>query len=666
MPWRHFVAPCKGLVKLSLPNRAPCLWGCGRTEGVYGPWVDAAFTDHTQLAVLRVPRIEAVAAAMPRILGHLPGLQEAHLDAVDLDSIPGAVIETLMRQCPRLEALHVCWTHFDPGLLCKLPQLRGQLRRLTLPRHASWCLDASFAKLEQLHYDGYTPSLPALAPHLTHLTLGRCSEHEVGTLSEIGLARLHSLTLANASRPVVTRLLVANRATLRLLSVRLEGPPDAAVGSLPAALEACPCLAHLSLVIVLPEGVAPTAGLVDFPPALLNRLCTLTLALSTMEQEGGLRPPLPLHIASTSLRRLNLARMELGPTTPLSLYCPLLDSLILPSPAGGKASAPEHPLVLRCPHLLRLSGLGEQPLAACQPMPCLTRVTFCCNISRPPLAALLAGSPRLARVMGCVCFPDPQALVGFCRAALGLTHLQATMSPPPAGVHNRVALCLPDHLESLDLTVARAEHPGDLPPIEAPGLQTLCLRDAHRTVRSLTLRCPALGDLRLARLPVLTAFTLGAGAVPLRRLRIERCLALKPAGLLALLGQHGSRLSEVVITDPTPTPCRASWPQLSAALCRLPRLTRLELGELCLGPQVTLTCPALRVLRLPPNQPKLRALVLDCPLLEEFHGRLGSGLEQFGLVGKAPFLRLVRVVSPPWTARLAERWPGVQLETMPW
>ncbi|KAJ4461084.1 hypothetical protein PAPYR_2529 [Paratrimastix pyriformis] len=666
------VGPCKGLVELSLSARRPSLWGCGRTEAVYGPWVDEAFAGHTQLAVLRIPSAEAVMPAMPRILGHLSGLVEFQLDIRPGPS-PDALLKILDRHCPRLEDLHLRFLgcHFARG---QPPQFFGRLKRLTATG-GGLVSDAalqSLTSLEQLHLDQYTPALSHIASHLTHLTLD--GNNMLAAVHGLGLTRLESLYLVGVSCADLCCLLADNRATLRSLAARLYGP----VGSLFQVLAACSVLTDLDLGL----GFCPSGqvNLADLPQSLLDQLQSLRLD----PDSGGYRGPYEksIRIDSATLRRLDLRTVKLAPGTSAALACPVLEVLTLPAAyilANGPAC--NYPLILRCPRLLRISGLGEQTLTECQPMPHLVQVgyTFGCGI-RPSLEALRAGSPRLSRMSGGK-LADPQGLVELCQVMPALTHLQATVliSRPECPFDGndddddepiRIELRLPGHVEFLDLTLTDLEAPRSyvvkafpiVLAVEAPGLRAFILHDhCFSGVRSLAMRCPALVELGLVEVPALTEFTLdtshvGPGACGpfLRSLRIFRCRALQVASLLACLGRHGACLSEVAIQE-TFTSWRddANWSQLVAALSALPRLIRLELE--CDRPiDLSLACPVLRSLNVHDTRP--RSLVLDCPLLEELRALMATNVERFELAGD-PYLRLVDGVLSE--EQLKERWPGM-------
>ncbi|KAJ4461965.1 hypothetical protein PAPYR_1669 [Paratrimastix pyriformis] len=689
------VGPCKGLTELTLPTCEPALWGCcGRTAagGVYAPWVDEAFAGHTQLATLCIPGGDAMMPVLPRILGHLPGLVNFDLSTNEAFD-PTALLTALVSHCPRLEALHLsvmcgCWEDFDPTPLGHSAQLCAQLKQLSLPEVApSPQLEAlleSLTHLERLILEQPTPALAHLAPHLTHLTVHQGS---VDTLPDVGLVRLESFAIAadvTSGGPVLARLLGANRATIRSLSLC----PCEPIGPLVAVLDTCPVLAELHLYL------GPGSP-VDLPPSLLNRLKSLHLIMNA----GAPPYSRPFRIVSTSLGELDLD-LCLGPDVSVTLACPALVSLTLYTNQPHSSL----PLVLCCPALRRLTGLGRQGLAAeCQAMPFLTQVRYTQyegifspaektqHPPRPALAALLAGSPRLSRLSG-LCFTHPEQLTELCQAAPALADLQATLAhnlSRSTSNDNRVDLRLPGHVVTIALTLTLAL-PDTLPKpdqtapvslrIEAPGLRYCTLLEdeparAPVALCSLTLGCPVLVGLSLHSMPALATLTLDNTSMALRCLQISLCPALEPSCLLAGMQGHGGAapLRKLVLLD-APMSCH---PQLAVALSALPRLTHLELG-FHPAPRLALACPALRCLRLPVSASVtarrrkdkeqqqfttvLRSLVLDCPLLEELRGPLGTDLERFELTGgEAVYLRRVGVVSHEWAKRLEGRWPGATL-----
>ncbi|KAJ4454940.1 hypothetical protein PAPYR_10234 [Paratrimastix pyriformis] len=671
------VGPCKDLETLALPNYEPGLWGCGRAACEYGPWVDEAFSGHIHLAQLRVPWGHPLMHVLPRILGHLPGLVDFDMFGGDPYD-PTGLLATLVRCCPRLAGLHlsVCgenWEAFDPTPL--LP-LSGQLRRLSITEvPSSPRLEAflgSLTSLEQLSLNKLTPALAArLGPRLAQLTLRHGP-------SASGFTRLESLEVladADDQRPVLVPLLGASRASIRTLSMWPREP----AGPLFGALDTCSALNDLTLRL---EYIPGTVDLANLPPSLLNRLHSLRLRVAEAPSCSH-----PIRIASSSLRELHLSGLSLGPGASLTLACPALVSLTLPT---AVRSVPSWPLAMGCPALRQITGLGSQDLAGCQAMPLLKRV-HCFAIGKitpqadEALAALLAGSPRLTRLTGLRC-TDPGQLTALCRAAPCLSHIQATLdcrlgAPPPDGVVV-VTLCLPAHVTTLDLGVALARKDGAQTPadtgmrIEAPGLRLCALGfmdgGPHAPRGGLALGCPVLEGLLLRATSALTAFTLDTTpSGTLRSLQLkENCPALAPASLLACLQAHAACLTKVVLRD-VHMPSRDAWPPLAAALCGMPRLAHLELG--CHPtPHLALACPALRCLKLPPmagvtiwqaREPVtivLRSLVLACPLLEELRAPVGPNLERLEL-GEVPYLCRVGEITGEWPERLAGRWPGAML-----
>ncbi|KAJ4454899.1 hypothetical protein PAPYR_10246 [Paratrimastix pyriformis] len=653
------IGPCKGLVKLTLPSRDPGLWGCGRTVGGYAPWVDEAFAGHTQLATLRIPTGDSLMAALPRILGHLPGLVDFQLTTCR-PCDPTAVLPALAL-CPCLEAVDWGGLPFDPALLL-VPNpphapLCARLRRLSLPAASSdeklALFIRSLARLEQLGLEECDDgTLACVGPHLTQL---KVPANKLSPLCAEGFGRLEDIEIMDHPKTpeLAIAMLQANRATLRSVSLRR----CRLTGSLFEALAACPGLTHLDLSIRL--GGCADFNLSEIPQGLLHRLESLRLHEAKFGGHRHHRSPIerPISLASPTLRTLNMD-LDLG------YY--------------------RYPLVLNCPQLRQIAGLAEQDLAECSPMPRLTRVSYAkqpssyghLDGSRAVLFdALRTGWPAVTHLDG-VRLAQFDDLAILFQAAPALRHLRAKLVVSPGEGSPVLAI---DRLESLDLTFTAtlgkeylAGNASMHLRVEAPRLRLLTLSENSpaTSVRTLAVHCPALAGLRLLRMRDLTAFTLASSP---HSLHIDRCPAMDPACLLAcLLGRHGSALRRVLLGGLS-TPCRASWPELAAALGALPRLAELRLDNHP-APSLCLACPALRRLELPQNpttddlappgarwQTTLHSLVLDCPLLEELEAPLGWAMDRFELVGAAANLCQVGRVSSKWVAELEGRWPGANI-----
>ncbi|KAJ4459805.1 hypothetical protein PAPYR_4202 [Paratrimastix pyriformis] len=119
------------------------------------------------------------------------------------------------------------------------------------------------------------------------------------------------------------------------------------------------------------------------------------------------------------------------------------------------------------------------------------------------------------------------------------------------------------------------------------------------------------------------------------------------AGTLELLG---ARLRCLCLRGTFP-----AWPQLAAALGRLPRLAELALYLLTAPGDLVLACPALQRLTLSAN--RFRSVVFDCPRLELLViGIILRRLERFEPAGGHPPPNLCVRMQP----HLAERFPWLQ------
>ncbi|KAJ4460953.1 hypothetical protein PAPYR_2799 [Paratrimastix pyriformis] len=136
------VGPCKGLVRLTLPNNNrhhPSVLGCGLFDGMKNPealeaWAEEAFGGHSQLAVLEIPGAATFGPAICSILRHLPGLEEFHY--LQARPLHPRVLEALAASCPKLRVLHLSRHEFalllKPNFLALKP-LAGTLRELIIP-----------------------------------------------------------------------------------------------------------------------------------------------------------------------------------------------------------------------------------------------------------------------------------------------------------------------------------------------------------------------------------------------------------------------------------------------------------------------------------------------------------------------------------------------------
>ncbi|KAJ4454911.1 hypothetical protein PAPYR_10258 [Paratrimastix pyriformis] len=668
------VGPCKGLVKLTLPShyqQTPFdenplgLVGCGLTDAACQPWVDAAFAGHSRLAVLHIPGGKSLWPAIRLILAHLPGLVELHFLLGGRD-LPPSFLAVLAQSCPGLQTLRLS-PQQSPLDFAALSPLGGTLRDLSCQ---AWARVGSLAlaalaphliSLERLKMGGdqlpvMLRHLPRASAQLTHLTIMQQSGDPDGEAlclpTRLVDLRWDYFVYNPGHTALIARMLAANQATLRSVSLALAeddpGPLMAALGR----------LAQLTSLELRVSGRADWAAVVGaLPSRVLNQLECLALYGSCNSA---------LTISCPRLRTLRAAVTE---GAVMTLACPALEELVLAGFDLGDQS-----LVMDCPQLRSIEGLmgTRRGLRCLTPMPQLVRAhgatwngssPHLAWVQDPPwLAELVAHAPRLRELVA-LCDTQPAGLDRLWAAAgSSLTRLE--------GVRLRAAtpvLRLPEHLERLGLYIPADEflEPVAELRVEAAGLRVLDLSTgtSHPELAPplrLTLACPALAALHLAT-PTLTAFRMAEGTdPPLRCLRIAlspRQCSLDAASLLAVLERHGAHLDRIALPVCAPA-WHEAWPQLAAALGRLPRLASLQLGD-GIPLDLTLTLPRLRRLDVHMvKEPLLRSLVLDCPLLEDLQAQLERDLERFELVGAVPNLRRISYAGGPWAARLRERFPA--------
>ncbi|KAJ4458359.1 hypothetical protein PAPYR_5908 [Paratrimastix pyriformis] len=747
------VGPCKNLQKLALPQgysfdfeQSMSLFECGRTEAEAAPWVDEAFAGHIHLTSLEIPTPHVLLHALPRILSHLPGLEELRLfsvpptdpEAVRCNpdpSIPAADLAALLaalRSCPRLRALHL-GEHEEPTepVIKQEPKKKAKKGKKGKKGKKA----ATAEELPPPPPRGFAGLLPLLAGSLQELDLPKAKVTPGLAALLGGLTRLERLTLCDTPEPAVLQALAARLTRLTLTGYSTDVPPfDAAFGRLehltvtsgklaarpPPGLRSFTGQADLEILARLPHlvhlNLHARIDLAALPQTLLDRLESLTLSTRCECTR-------PVRLASRSLRELVMGEGQgshvcLGPEATLTLACPALEVVTLPD---STQQQPPYALVLDCPRLRQIIGMNVRSLQILTPMPdleqvaCLTMYPF----SEPAwvdsadwLPVLLAGSPRLWRLSALV-ITRPAALERLWREGRALTHLDLRLDLTQFS--SQPTLRIPAQIQSLGLRLAFKAPPRGLPPymmplfgggdvflqIEAPGLRTLALTerpvDFHigggqfqldmmaicmgmtNPRLSLTLRCPALTELRFSRpwrswtFGHLDALRIAGGSdapLPLRTLLVGGgCFSMPADLLLQLLDIHGANLRRVHLTVLSEE-CQAAWPTLARALGRLPRLASLEFDSHP-GAEVELSCPHLRQLAFCCNDSTwdcgknheitLTSMVLDCPLLEELQGPFGESLETFELAGEAPHLRRIEGVGGEWVDRLAERFPHAQL-----
>ncbi|KAJ4454912.1 hypothetical protein PAPYR_10259 [Paratrimastix pyriformis] len=684
------VGPCKGLVKLTLPERktAPpkCstfstdeearfdvsllpLVGCGLTEAACQPWVDAAFAGHSRLAVLHIPWADPLCPAIQLILPHLPGLVELHFLEVAPPHHP-ALLATLAQSCPGLQSLRLS-VGDSPLPECALLGLAGTLKDLAITGRTHPAAVQVLARLaprlvalERLEVAGdcaleVVRGLPRGACQLTHLALRDlrapvlddahlpCCLESLRILTDdtkLGGPQRGSMTLA-------ARMLVASQATLRSVALDIQTDDPAEYGALLTALNgATSRLAELSLRLDTRDAAPVLAGL----PSQLEHIAI----------DGWCATP--VNITRASLRTLRIA---FNKAVYLTLACPALETLALSAYSGIA-------LALDCPRLRTIKGLAAVTSLHClAPMPHLVRADAAVwsggqSSSSDPHDDRWTNAPPAWLVELAAHAPGLRELVPLCPiedSLMGtLTRLEGVRLPLPT-------ISLPATLERLDARVS-AEAAGRL-TVAAPGLHSLRLRSdpaAAPCPLRLTVRCPVLESLAL-EIPGLTAVAVDGGA-RLRALRIGRSDGLEGDSLMALLTRHGQRLERVHLPACSAS-CCAAWPQLATALGRLPRLACLELGA-GLPRELALACPNLRQLyltmdRFPFGDSPARPLVslqIACPLLEELQGPFDKGLDSLETSPDDQGHRHLRRIglvkwSSPQQQDLTYRFLGATVET---
>ncbi|KAJ4455978.1 hypothetical protein PAPYR_8940 [Paratrimastix pyriformis] len=692
------VGPCKGLVRLTLPphNRHhPSVLGCGLPlvedeDEDERCWVDEAFEDHTQLAYLKIPGAGTFWPAIWRILFYLPGLEEFHfLEARPLEV---GMFQALATFCPKLRVLRLTQDVQISRLgldFMVLAALSGTLKELIIPDvyldgNSPGSLVSRLHSLERLEVGGWD-TVDRLRPVAQHLTQFRTHD-QIDCLDEAGLCRLESLaSSSDASVNLSTPVITAYRDTLRSLSLSsLTGPsPDR--GFLAAPLGGLTHLTCLELDLPRVEDCSLSTVLAALPPGLLeNQLECLSLRGISDPKEHACA------VSSRTLRKMELDFSLPGSCT-LTLACPALENLALPF---GDSNPYE--LVMDCPHLRFLTSLNGQNLDRIAPMPELVSVSgHWLRLDPAWLAQLGTRAPRMRHLSQLVLSVLPQlsffmsdltasqaVLTQIFAGCPSLTTLQSIDLHFPSTTDSpAVVLRLPEQLEAWDGRVSfeGPQGPAEL-RLEAPGLRVLRLEVPPQV--QLTLACPTLVAL-LVPAQGASSFALAEGTdPPLRSLCLEcppmwatwepmpsSLLAVLTASLLAILTRHGSHLQCVSLSSKRLSP--EVWPEVAAALGRLPRLVSLTLYGIPSADMV-LACPRLSHLTIhtasDKDAVKLRSLVLDCPHLEELSAPLDSDLKRFELVGQGegegesePPINCISGVYDPWWEQLNGRFPDAFL-----
>ncbi|KAJ4462598.1 hypothetical protein PAPYR_583 [Paratrimastix pyriformis] len=626
------VGPCKALREFSFPLDEEWCEIIGEAASA-GGWVDETFGGHTQLSILTpIPALPE--PLVERVLSHLPGLVEL---TVEMPQMSTLLLAALARSCPGLQRLRCSLD--DTTHLAALAPLSGVLKDLDLRMANSKSLAAFVPSLSAVTSLKLPPCPPAalepIAPHLTSFELGGRSPE--ADLPGPWLCHLETLSLnLRAFSARLTRLLAANQATLRSLSLVLE---TADAPSLAASLRAMPHLTHLHLSVC--EASCSFSALL--PPDLVDRLERLDICIHARES---------VRITSSRLQHLRfLFGARTGPASGLALVCPALVDLEMNGPL----------ISLRCPRLRTLKA-PAQGMAGAVPMPDLEAIKQCSSSSalQTELALLLlTGSPRL-RVLSGVRVAQPQVLARLCACQslvrLEQLHLDVTRLPSP------LVLRLPGQLEHLDLLIESGDDYADddvgddddddetppLPPldlqVEAPGLLVFSLSIENQSLPSVRVRlhnCPRLVRLGLHSPAALLSLQLDENAEDGVVMQMQpRCLSVEgesifdAANLLGLLTRHGARLRDIML-GVLRVASDDVWPQLMEALSGLPRLAVLNLDVSGAPSPLSLACPQLRELDLY-GLPDEAKVVLACPLLEQLDG-IGDPSRQLELLRDSEF-----------------------------
>ncbi|KAJ4460962.1 hypothetical protein PAPYR_2813 [Paratrimastix pyriformis] len=670
------VGPCKGLVRLTLPNNNrhhPSVLGCGLFDDLKNPealeaLAEEAFGGHSQLAVLEIPGAATFGPAICSILRHLPGLEEFHF--LQARPLPSAILVALAAYCPKLRVLHIALNQllWDDGPdFTALKPLAGTLRELIIPEveledGSLSSLIAGLPFLERLEVKGGDIRLlRPVAQQLIHLTTGGSSPY---CLDEAGICRLESLASDSfASNHALASVMTACRDTLRSFS--LIASEEIAPGR--ELLDALGGLTHLTRLKLALEDYGLAAFLAALPPDLLeNQLESLSLVTSCHSSEAR-----AFNFRSRSLREVDLF-LSLHDSCTLTLACPSLEELALPF-----AWVRPYEFVIDCPHLRSLKRL-QGNLSHSTAMPELVEAGeygFYGDCDPAWLPQLVAWAPPRLRHLSYVAVSQAMLaqLLAACPSLTSLKSIKLLLHPTTT-VRLGYILRLPDQLEALDGSILGGEQgPAEL-RVEAPGLRAL-----HLEVPSemwMTLACPALVALSLVAVEGGSpSFVLAEGTdPPLRSLHLA-CHSSKTsakksiASLLAVLTRHGSHLQHVSL--PRLSDDDGAWSEVAAALGQLPLLISLELHGVPTA-DLVLACPRLSHLAIFPSGVEdgvgLRSLVLDCPRLEELKAPFGARLERFELVGEASGSRHINYIGDvddgcPWKERLEGRFPNAYVST---
>ncbi|KAJ4455747.1 hypothetical protein PAPYR_9241 [Paratrimastix pyriformis] len=564
------IRPCKKLANLSLINQQIGVFAYGSVTAC-AAWIDEAFAGHQPLAQLRAPMCPFVMAFLSR--QHSSDLEELRLDG-GTTSVTTALLTALGESCPRLRTLHLPKSVRARFELTALGPLKHTLEEICFPSNVVVThLQNVVPKLKVLSLLRPTADFSAVVPHLTHLTLWESA----GTERFDFHPQLESLVMRRCPSVNLSRVLKPN---------------------------------HSLRVLVLHQCLDEVQLRTDVLPALGQ--------ITRLEFSARASFLLPLRLASSHLRSLDLKRLILSAQSSLTLDCPGLEELVLPT--FENAQAPYALSLIGCPRLRRLVGpqIGEDPVPAVtaweeallpQFGPSLHELTEIWTAHLAPLETLRLRTHHLT-------------LLGVHLVGPGLFSRSdsAYLRVPPTSTCFLDHLPLSDHLHRLDATLHQVD---DRMVVDAAGLRVACLSSGDGATEEIwpTFRgCPALSVLYLHAPKVHLHIEDGSRLPPLqlRSLAIDGCRQGLDVSVTSCLEHRGACLRQLRLPYPTPE----TWPRLVAALTALPQLTSLELvlGDTADQADIGLACPHLRRLTLEAPRSvagRLGRVILDCPRLEE-------------------------------------------------
>ncbi|KAJ4458435.1 hypothetical protein PAPYR_5826 [Paratrimastix pyriformis] len=609
------IRPCKNLATLSLAHQDISLFAYGPLADCVA-WVDDCFAGHRPLNTLGLPvgpMFDALLGA-----GYLHDLEFMHFGYGLTDP---ARMTALGHSCPKLESLEqMTLVESNNGDTYRgLAPLARTLNQFALSCSKTIPPDlvaflGSCAHLERLAITAQPPKslLCAIGPQLTHLDIYGGSDEKAFDLAELGITRLVSLKLYMYPFDL-DRLVAANQATMRSLSLSFCSKASIDL------IQLAPSLQDFQLLKIMPH-------------------------------------PDPVRIASRNLRRLLLYCAWLGPGATLTLACPALEVLELPSFTDFTVP---NLVDMTCPRLRRLRGpflnqLGKNEAA----------LGWMCTFLHRGLPACLTKLSRFS-------VTRPETLAALL-ALPALTRLSIRLGPL-ARFSNPLVMRTPPSLERLEIQPSTDPigPPANLDlRIEGPRLRVLAVGGNGAESMSsfkgdqirLVLDCPALACLRLAGPPQVVSLAVAEGRAaatpPLQEFIMDGCDHFSDASLVAFLTQCGSHLRHAQLQFPDPQ----DWPGVAAVLGQLPALTHLSVYLVLPSPDLALACPHLRrmFLSLEGETTCLRSLALDCPLLEELSicAQCWEPDARFTMAAPAPHLRLIRVTHGRIQEELERQYPG--------